>query len=378
MMAQSRRALFVSYKAKNILNKNKRADHWFWTRYSAYPYTGCQHGCEFCYCRERKYSPYDDPDDFAYVIRAKENAPGLLRQSLGRVPRDLLFTGDYQAAEGKFQLSRRMLEVCYDLSFPVFILTRSPLVLRDLELLQAIEKRARAVVAFSIISTPDSLHYQHVRAMERLAPLPERRYAAMEKLAAAGILTGTCFMPVLPGLCDDDSNVDSVVRWTATHGGQFILAGSLTLSDQQRLHYMNVLAARQPELVGLYQSLYGTGNYSPGPAVWLKTAQRVREMCEQHGIHDRMPRPIMRDDPRALNRRIVEALAGQVYAMELAGAERSGVWAYRKAAWAIEDLEEDVASTYRFMGLQGLASIENVGTALAPYVEDLIHSLSGR
>jgi DNA repair photolyase len=54
MMAQSRRALFVSYKAKTVLNKSKRADHWFWTRYSAYPDTGCQHGCEFCYCRERK------------------------------------------------------------------------------------------------------------------------------------------------------------------------------------------------------------------------------------------------------------------------------------------------------------------------------------
>lgn len=369
-----RRALLASYKTKTVLNKGKRADHWFWTRYSAYPYTGCQHGCEFCYCRERKYSPCDDPEDFAYVIRAKENAPELLRASLARVPRDLLFTGDYQAAEGRFKLSRQMLEVCYDLSFPVFVLTRSPLVLRDLDLLQAIEKRARAVVAFSIISTPDSPHYQDVRAMERLAPLPERRYAAMEKLAAAGILTGTCFMPVLPGLCDDDANVENVVRWTAAHGGQFILAGSLTLADQQRFHYMNVLAARHPELVSLYQSLYGAGNYSPSPSVWLKTARRVREMCEKHSIHDRMPRPIMRDDPRALNRRVVEALAGQVYSMELEEAGSSRIWAYRKAAWAIEDLEEDIGSVYRFMGLGGLASIENIGPALAPYIEGLIGS----
>ncbi len=367
-----RRALLTSYKTKTVLNKSKRADHWFWTRYSAYPYTGCQHGCEFCYCRERKYSPYDDPEDFAYLIRAKENAPELLRASLARVPRDLLFTGDYQAAEGKFKLSRQMLEVCYDLGFPVFILTRSPLVLRDLDLLQAIDKRARAVVAFSTISTPDSPHYQDVRAMERLAPLPERRYAAMEKLAAAGILTGTCFMPVLPGLCDDDTNVESVVQWTAGYGGQFILAGSLTLADQQRLHYMNVLAARHPELLSLYQSLYGAGNYSPNPSIWLKTARRVREMCEKHGIHDRMPRPIMRDDPRALNRRIVEALANQVYLMELDGADRSLVWAYRKAAWAVEDLQEDIAATYKFMGLQGLASIENIGPRLAKVIEDLV------
>jgi len=71
----SRRVSFVSCRPKTILNKHKRADHWFWTRYSAYPYIGCQHGCEFCYCREQKYSPYDDPHDFAYVIKVKENAP---------------------------------------------------------------------------------------------------------------------------------------------------------------------------------------------------------------------------------------------------------------------------------------------------------------
>ena len=56
-----RRTVFLPYQPKTILNKGQRADHWFWTRYSAYPYLGCQHGCEFCYCRERKFCPHDDP-----------------------------------------------------------------------------------------------------------------------------------------------------------------------------------------------------------------------------------------------------------------------------------------------------------------------------
>ena len=72
-----RRTVFQLYRPKTILNKSQRADHWFWTRYSAYPYLGCQHGCQFCYCREKKYSPYDDPQDFASVIKVKENAPEL-------------------------------------------------------------------------------------------------------------------------------------------------------------------------------------------------------------------------------------------------------------------------------------------------------------
>jgi DNA repair photolyase len=92
----SRRAVFVPYRPKTVLNKSKRADHWFWTRYSAYPYIGCQHGCEFCYCRERKYCPYDDYRDFPYVIKVKENAPDLLRKGLSRAPVDVVFTGDYQ------------------------------------------------------------------------------------------------------------------------------------------------------------------------------------------------------------------------------------------------------------------------------------------
>ena len=74
----SRRTTFIPYSPKRLLNKSKRPDHWFWTRYSAYPYIGCQHGCEFCYCRERKYAPYEDAADFAYVIKVKENAPQLL------------------------------------------------------------------------------------------------------------------------------------------------------------------------------------------------------------------------------------------------------------------------------------------------------------
>ena len=166
----SRRAVFTLYRPKTLLNKGPRADHWFWTRYSAYPYVGCQHGCEFCYCRERKYCPHDDPADFPYLIRVKENAPELLRRGLARAEVDVIGLGDYQPAERKFRLTRQMLEICLERGFPVFILSRSPLVLRDLDLLQAINARARATVAFSAISAPGSPAYERACEMERLAP----------------------------------------------------------------------------------------------------------------------------------------------------------------------------------------------------------------
>jgi len=360
-----RRATFVPYQPRTILNKSKHPDHWFWTRYSVYPYVGCQHGCEFCYCRERKYSPYEDPEDFAYVIKVKENAPLLLRRALSRAEVDPVFTGDYQPAEKVYSLSRKILEVCYELGFPVFVLERSPLVLRDLDLLQAINEKARAVVAFSIISTPASPHYERVCQIERLAPPAEKRFAAMEKIASVGILTGVCFMPILPGLCDDEANLQSVVRWTADHGGKFVLASGLTLADQQRQYFFKVLSNRFPDLINLYQKLYPEGSYNPTGWRWKEIALQIKEQCAQAGISDRMLRPIIPGEKRARNKRIVEALANKVYDMELQNTSPQRVWAYRKAAWAIEDLEQDVGLVYSHLGVKGLESIPNVGPRLA-------------
>jgi len=368
----SRRAVFVPYRPKTVLNKSKRADHWFWTRYSAYPYIGCQHGCEFCYCRERHYCPYEDYHDFSYVIKVKENAADLLRKELRRAPVDAVFTGDYQPLERRFGISRQMLEVCYDLGFPVFVLERSPLVLRDLDLLTAIHNRARAIVAFSAIYTPDSPRAERIHQMEYLAPTPDKRFAAMEKLALAGIMTGTCLMPVLPGLCDDKANLESVIRWTADHGGQFVLAGGLTLADQQRDYFFGVLEQRFPDLLDLYRQLYPAGSYAAAGVKWQKTALTIRELCERYGIRDRVSRPIIPGDKRAVNKRIVEVLANQAYTLELENQAASRVWAYRKAAWAVEDLEQDVRLIYSQLGAKGLQSISDIGPGLAPVIERLI------
>ncbi len=289
---------------------------------------------------------------------------------------DVVFTGDYQPVERIYGVSRKMLEVCYDLGFPVFVLERSVLVQRDLNLIQSIHERARAVVAFSIISTPDSQGYARVRQIERLAAPPEKRFAAMETFAKAGITTGTVCMPILPGLCDDDANLQNVVRWTAEHGGSFVLVGGLTLSDQQRTFFFDALKTRFPDLLGLYEKLYPE-RQSYGPVGWPhnRIAQRVKELCEKQGISHRVPRPVIPGEKRALNKRVVEALAITLYDLEISEAPNYRQWAYRKAAWAIEDLEQDVGLIYRRMGLKGLESIANVGSTMGKEVERLLLSL---
>jgi DNA repair photolyase len=368
-----RRAEFIPYKAKTILNKHKRADHWFWTRYSAYPYKGCQHGCEFCYCREQKFSPFDDPNDFAYTIHVKENAPQLLRKAIARAKTDLVFTGDYQPAEKKFKLSRQMLEVCLEQNFPVFILERSPLILRDLDLLTELNTNAVAATAFSIISTPNSVNYKRILQMEHLAPPPEKRFKAMEQLALAGIQTGACMMPLLPGLCDTVENLESIIKWTADHGGTFVIASGLTLSDQQRDYFFNILGERFPDMLPTYQKLYPKGeSYSAADSGWRRMALKIRELCEKHGIKDRMPRPIIAGDKFATNKRIVEILANTLYDLELDNAPKSRLWDYRKAAWAVEDLKQDIKLIYKTMGLKGIEGVENIGTNMATTVEGIL------
>jgi len=373
----TRRVEFIPYRPKTVLNKNKRADHWFWARYSAYPYVGCQHGCLFCYCREKKYCPYDDPLDFSRVIKVKENAPELVRRGLSRAPVDVVSTGDYQPLERKFMISRKILEVCCDLGFPVFILERSPLILRDLDLLQDIQQRARALTAFSAIYAPGSPQADRLRIMENLAPPPEKRFAAMQKLAEAGICTGTSFMPILPGLCDSRENIENVVRCTADHGGQFVLAGGLTLADQQRVFFLQRLDEYFPKFSEHYLRLYPK-NHSYGcvESDQWKTARLVLEYCEKYGLSDRVPRPIIPGDKRALNKRVVELLANEAYHREIDGTPGWQVWRFRKSAWAVEDLEQELGLFYRTLGLKGLESLPGIGSEMGKAVEKLINNPS--
>jgi DNA repair photolyase len=331
------------------------------------------------------------------VIKVKENAPELLRKALKRLPVDVVITGDYQPAEKKFEVSRRMLEVCLELGFPGSVLERSPLVLHDLDLLKEINQRAPSVVFFSMISAPDSPAYERVRQMENLAARIVKRYAAMEQIAKAGILTGISMMsipaaqrsgmPILPGLCDTDENLEATIRWTANHGGKFVLAGGLTLADQQREFFFGVLRDRFPDLLPLYERMnpYPATSYGGIRSGDLHVmGRRIRDLCHQYGISDRIPRPIIPGDKRALNKRIVEALANQCYWLVLDNAPGQRAWAYRRAAWAIEDLpvlsvglrEQDVGLIYRRIGRKGLEGIENVGLRLADAIEGLLAELS--
>lgn len=361
---------YIPYQAKKILNTYKHVDGgWFWIKYSAYPYIGCQFGCEFCYEREPKYLPYTNPDDFDKVIKVKLNAPELLRKELAKVPLDLLSTCDYQPTEKKFRLSRRLLEVAHETKFPVFILDRSPLVTIDLDLLKTINQETFAAALFSV-SFIDNKTVK--KAFEPKSPAVKLRFGAMSKIAEQGILTGTCFMPILPFISDSSSNLEEVVKMTRDSGGSFILAAGLTLSGFQKERYMGVLAHNYPALVAKYNELY-KGNYSPAGDYWVRIAIKVRELCHKHGIKDRMSRWIPQGK-LAINKKVAEVLFLKVYDLELARENTNKIWAYRKAAWAIDELDKSIAEIYAVQGIQGLLALPNIGKQIANQIEMVLQN----
>jgi len=363
----------VIYRPKKIVNVHKHVDGgWFWNKYSAHPYVGCEYGCEYCYWRDEKYNilakeknAKDLDDPFSQYIKIKENAPELLRRELSRLPKDIICTGDYQPVESKFRLSREMLKVCLDLEFPVLINEKSPLVLRDLDLIKEIAAKTWACVLWSI-SNYKSEGYFNI--FEPRLPTIESRFKAMKKVADAGVYTGTAFMPILPFISDSYGNLGAVVRKTAENGGCFVLAGSLTMSGAQADRYLRVLHRHYPHLVSMYKSLYD-GGYTPKCEYLGRIGKKVKELCDKYGLTDRMERYVQ-PGTHVVNKRIAEELFLETYRLQLDCVNKYKIWNYRKAAWAVDEYEKDIKELYENRGLVGLKTISGVGEKIAAKIED--------
>ncbi len=358
---------FEEYKARKIVNIHKHVDGpWFWDKYSAHPYVGCRSGCEFCYQRGGPYLGKRDPDTFDTQLRVKINAVELLRKELSRLPSDVIACGDWQQpAEDRYRLSRQMLEVVLEAGFPLFIVERSPLLTRDLDLLVEINRRAWVGVVLSISHLDPVLK----QAFEPHSPGVYRRLQAMQQLAEAGILVGTALMPVIPFGGDDERHLEDLVRATQEHGGKFIMAGGLTMAGVQADRTLAAMRRVKPELESKLRQLYqwlpnGQPSYSPPPDYNTRLGLTIRELCVQHNLIDRMSRYIA-PGPLAVNKRIAERLFLKTYDLELEQANSYRIWAYRKAAWTIDELSENIDEIYRARGEAGLCALPGIGQSLA-------------
>jgi len=355
------------YEVRKIVNVHKHVDGpWFWGKYTAHPYQGCRSGCEFCYLRGSRYLGGRDPDTFDTLIQVKLNAVERLRTELVRLEKDVISVGDWQQpVEERYQLSRRMLEVLIEFEFPLFIVERSPLLIRDLDLLAEINRQSWVGVTYSMSNLDPALK----RAFEPHSPGVERRLEAMRALAEAGILVGASLMPVIPFVGDDDAHLDEIIRAIKDHGGTFVLAGGLTMDGVQAERTLEAARRFDPALEGEMREFYkwppgGKPNYSPPAAYNSRLGYKVSELCARHGLLDRMPRYIA-PGPLATNKRIAERLFLKTYDLELEMAKDYRIWAYRRAAWTVDELSESVADIYQAGGEAGLRELKGIGERLA-------------
>ena len=361
---------FQEYQPKRIVNIHKHVDGaWFWDKYTAHPYIGCSFGCEFCYSRGGVYSGNRNPEDFDSVIRVKTNAPGLLKRELSRLESEIIACGDWQEpAEHRYRLSRKMLEVVLELGFPLLIIERSPTVVRDLDIISEINKKAWAGVIFSL----SSLDPRIKRAFEPKSPGIRLRFHAMERISQMGISTGTALMPVLPLVGDDPGSIEDCVKATKDHGGTFVLGGGLTMNGYQAERTLTAYKRIDPALESELRSLYGWNQGEEPRGVPHGDGNRigrlVRSLCRKHGLSDRMPRYIA-PGPRALNKRIAERLFLKMYSLELDSAEPRRIWSYRKAAWTVDEHPEPLDLLYSRDGIAGLKRLPGFGDRLAGLVE---------
>jgi DNA repair photolyase len=235
-------------------------------KWSLNPYMGCVHRCTFCYVRhfeQRADRPSDDR--YGRSIRVKVNVAEVLRTELARPTwrRETVSIGaatdPYQPAEGRFRLTRACLVELAAAWTPFSVITRGPLVVRDVDVLQEASSRAEVVVYFSVPTLDERVW----RTTEPGTAPPRSRLEAVRRLAEAGLDVGVGMAPILPGLSDRADQLGAVVRAARAAGARSIWASVLHLRPGTREHFLEALARDWPEEVGRYEQLFADRAYLP-------------------------------------------------------------------------------------------------------------------
>jgi DNA repair photolyase len=265
-------------ESKTLLARVREPDTWFGLTYSMNLYRGCAHQCIYCDTRSACY----EIEDFDHEVLVKHNALDLLEKELaGKRVKGTIGLGSmndpYQPVEAERGLTRGALERIARYGFPVHVLTKSDLVLRDLDLLRQIP---HAVVSFTVTTADDAL----AALVEPLAPPPSARLRALRLLAEVGIETRIALMPVLPFIEDSEENVRTIVEAARACRVTAVVASfGMTLRDRGRDHYYRKLDLHFPGLRERYERTFGEHYVCPSPNA-ARLDRLFRDLCQRKGI----------------------------------------------------------------------------------------------
>jgi len=257
--------------------------------WSLNPYMGCVHQCTFCYVRAfelRADRPHDDR--YGTSIRVKTNVVEVLRRELAKPTWEHesvaigAATDPYQPAEGRYRLTRGCIEALGDHPNPFSIITRGPLIVRDVDVLADAATRAPVAVTFSVPTLDDEVW----RRTEPGTAHPRQRLRALKTLVDAGIKASVGMAPILPGISDSPSQLREVVRAAREAGACGVWANLLFLRPGTREHFMAALAEDFPEQLERYERLYARRAYL-GKEQTKPVREQVAALAKEHGIRDR-------------------------------------------------------------------------------------------
>jgi DNA repair photolyase len=290
---------------KSVLNKKKKRDSWFLDDYTLNPYEGCSFNCQYCYVRGSKYG-----ENMEDTLAVKINGPEILARQLAfRTNKNqhgiialASATDPYIRAEEKYSITRRYLQEILRFQFPVLMITKSTLILRDLDFLKEIDREAihandlkskmtrGAIISFSFSTLDERI----ASALEPGAPSPKERLRTMKACKDAGLFVGMNCMPVLPYISDTREELEKLIIAAQENGADYILIGGLTLfgnnpSDSKTL-YFKFLERNFPEHVKSCQDLYG--NFFYPPKWYLDRLNKLaNELCSKYGIRQSIISP---------------------------------------------------------------------------------------
>lgn len=285
-------------KVKSVLNKKKATDSWFLDDYTINGYSGCSFNCTYCYIRGSKFGL-----NMAEKVSIKENALEVLEKQLHlRAKKDehgvivmSSATDPYLHFEKEEQLTRKMLELILKYRFPVHMITKSDLILRDVDLLKEISRvavipqhlegklKTGTIVSFSFAGTDDKVS----KIFEPGATAPSVRLQTMATMVQEGFLTGVSMMPLLPYITDTAANLEKMFSEFKTAGTKYILPSTITLfgndtADSRTLTF-RAIKKHYPDLLPKYEKLLGKSDYMPG---YYHEAfmRKMEEMSARFGI----------------------------------------------------------------------------------------------
>jgi len=283
--ARMARAQYLEEECKNALNRVHESSRVPF-RWTVNPYRGCTHSCHYCFARA--YHAYLDlgvGEDFSSKIVVKVNVVEALRRNLasprweGETIAMGTATDPYQHCEGRYRLTRGVLEALADFQNPLSMLTKSTLILRDLDVYRRLNEVAGLSVSMSVGMLDEAVR----RVVEPGTPPGRKRLEILGRFADAGIRTGVLVAPILPGLTDDEEHLDEVIAGCAAAGVQWATPIVLHVRPSIREHFMPWMERTYPWLYPRYVELYGRRAYAP-KTYQQEVSERFARLRLRHGL----------------------------------------------------------------------------------------------